>query len=104
MTDAITPAQFRDSAGVSDWGAREDGAHARFETGSFATGVALVVAIGELADAANHHPDVGLSYPAVAVRLFSHDTQSLSERDVELARQISAAARELGIRSAREGA
>ncbi|MDQ7992471.1 MAG: 4a-hydroxytetrahydrobiopterin dehydratase [Propionicimonas sp.] len=101
MTDAITPGQFRDSAGVSDWQPRDDGAHALFQTGSFATGVALVVEIGRLADAADHHPDVGLTYPAVAVRVYSHDVGGLSERDVALARAISAVAGELGLRAAR---
>jgi hypothetical protein len=35
----------------------------------FAAGVALVVAIRKLADAANHHPDVDLRYDGVTVRL-----------------------------------
>jgi len=74
-----------------------DGAYAHFRTGSFAAGVALVDAIGRLADAANHHPDVDLRYRGVTVRLVSHDVEGLSERDVELARQISAAARELDV-------
>jgi 4a-hydroxytetrahydrobiopterin dehydratase len=56
-----------------------------------------VDAIGRLADAANHHPDVDLRYRGVTVRLVSHDVEGLSERDVELARQISAAARELDV-------
>ncbi len=57
-------------------------------------GVALVQAIGELAAVANHHPDVDLRPEGVTVRLFTHDV-GLSNRDVELARQISAAAPDL---------
>jgi 4a-hydroxytetrahydrobiopterin dehydratase len=93
----ITPRQFHDAAGVEDWRVVGDGAYAHFRTGSFAAGVALVDAIGRLADAANHHPDVDLRYRGVTVRLVSHDVEGLSERDVELARQISAAARELDV-------
>ena len=70
-----------------------------FRTGSFNKGVDLVVRIGALADAANHHPDVDLSYPAVKVRVSTHEIGGLSERDVALAREISAAAAELGIES-----
>ncbi len=70
---------------------------AHFRTGSFAKGVALVDTIGELADAANHHPDVDLRYSTVTVRLSSHDVGGLRQRDVELARQVSAAARELEV-------
>ena len=97
MADAITPREFHDAEGVEDWRALMVSAQARFRTRSFAKGVALVDAIGELADAANHHPDVHLRYATVTVRLTSHDVQGLSERDVALARAISAAARTLEI-------
>lgn len=59
--------------------------------------MALVTAIGRLADAAGHHPDVELHRDSVRVRVRSHPLGAVSERDVELARQISAAARELGV-------
>jgi 4a-hydroxytetrahydrobiopterin dehydratase len=97
MTERITAAQFHASGGVEDWRVLFDGAYACFRTGSFAAGVTLVEAIGALADAANHHPDVDLRYPAVTVRLVTHDVGGLSGRDVALARQISTAARDLGI-------
>jgi 4a-hydroxytetrahydrobiopterin dehydratase len=97
MTERITPGQFHAAAGVDDWRVVAAEACAYFRTGSFATGVSLVDAIGVLADAANHHPDVDLRYGTVTVRLTTHAVGGLSERDVELARQISAAARELGI-------
>lgn len=97
MGERITAEEFRAADGVADWRVGPDGAHARFRTGSFAAGVELVDAIGELADAADHHPDVDLRYPSVAVRLVSHDVAGLSDRDVDLARRISAAARELDI-------
>ena len=97
MTERISPRQFHEAEGVEDWRVVGDGAYAHFRTGSFAAGVALVDAIGRLADAANHHPDVDLRYRGVTVRLVSHDVEGLSERDVELARRISAAARELDV-------
>ena len=80
-----------------DWRVVRDAASTHFRTGSFAAGVALVDAIGKLADAANHHPDVDLRYHGVTVRLRTHDEGGLTERDVALARQISDAARELGV-------
>jgi len=95
MTEEITPLQFHESDGVEDWRVVFEGACAYFRTGSFAVGVALVDAIGRLADAANHHPDVDLRYDGVNVRLSTRDVGGLSELDVRLARQISAAARDL---------
>ncbi|MEX1177887.1 MAG: 4a-hydroxytetrahydrobiopterin dehydratase [Nitriliruptor sp.] len=95
--DRITARRFLDADGVEDWRVLGSQACAHFDTGSFAAGVALVVAIGDLADAADHHPDVDLRYSTVTVRLSSHDIGGLSERDVSLARRISAAARDRGI-------
>jgi 4a-hydroxytetrahydrobiopterin dehydratase len=97
MTTRITPQQFHEADGVEDWRVLARGASAYFRTGSFGAGVALVEGIGELADAANHHPDVDLRYAGVTVRLISHDVGGLSERDVRLAQQISAVAHELDL-------
>lgn len=97
MADRITARQFHDSEGVDDWRVLLRTAQTRFRTGAFAVGVELVDAIGELADAANHHPDVDLRYGTIAVRLTSHDVGGLSARDVALARRISEAARELDL-------
>jgi 4a-hydroxytetrahydrobiopterin dehydratase len=99
MSDAISPLEFRRSEGTGDWRVVGDGARAYFVTGSFRAGASFVAAIQQLADAANHHPDVDLRYAGVSVRLISHDVGDISERDVALARQISLAASELGIRA-----
>jgi 4a-hydroxytetrahydrobiopterin dehydratase len=97
MTESITAQQFHDADGVEDWRVLFEGACTHFRTKAFSKGVALVDAIGALADAANHHPDVDLRYGGVTVRLRTHEVNGLSERDVALARQISRAARDLGI-------
>lgn len=92
MSDAITADQFRSSPGTGAWSVDGAVATATFETGDFATGLTLVQRIGDLAEAANHHPDIDLRYPQVTVRLTSHDIEALSQRDADLAGQISAAA------------
>jgi 4a-hydroxytetrahydrobiopterin dehydratase len=97
MPDAISARQFHEAAGVEDWRALTWGACAHFRTESFGAGVALVTAKGRLSDAAGHSPDIDLRSEGVTVRLRTHDVDRLSERDIALARQISAAARELGL-------
>ena len=99
MVHAIGVRQFNEQVPGNDWHRAYGGATAYFLTGSFAAGLALVNAIGELADAAGHHPDIDLRYGAVVVRLRTHEVEGLSERDVALAISISDAARELGVRS-----
>lgn len=93
--ETITPADFRERTG-SDWQATTDGASAEFETGDFETGARLFAAIAEVADAADHHPDVDIRYGSVTVRLFTHSANALTDKDVNLAQEISAAARDLG--------
>jgi 4a-hydroxytetrahydrobiopterin dehydratase len=99
MNDGITAKQFHESDGVEDWRVVGDGACTFFLTGSFAAGARLVQAIGGLAGLDEHHPDVDLRHDGVTVRLitYTHDWYGMSQRDVELARRISAVARELGV-------
>ena len=97
MVEQISPQQFQQSDGVDDWRVIDNVAQAHFESGSFAKGLALVNEIGRLAEAANHHPDIALSYPSVDVSLSTHEVNGLTQRDVDLARKISAVARELGV-------
>lgn len=97
MSDAITAADFTAAVGTGGWRVLRTSAVARFATGSFGSGLRLITRIGVLAEAANHHPDVDLRYGTVTVRTWSHDVGGLSQRDVALAREISAAARELSI-------
>jgi 4a-hydroxytetrahydrobiopterin dehydratase len=95
--DTITTSEFRAFPGVEDWRPRVSGAFAQFRTGSFAIGAQLFGAIAELADAADHHPDVDVRYASVRVRLLTHSAGGLTQKDAALAAQISQAARELDI-------
>ncbi|ROR92224.1 VOC family protein [Nocardioides aurantiacus] len=69
----------------------------RYATGDFTTGARLVKRVAELADEADHHPDVDLRYPHVTVGLSSHDVGAVTRRDLRLAAAIAAAATELGV-------
>lgn len=102
MTDSQQTLGFAAVAaeGLEDWPFFLDRLHGRFETGSFARGLELITRIAEAAEAATHHPDIELTYPRVEVRLVSHDVGGVTSRDIELARQISAIARELGVPAA----
>lgn len=84
-------------AGLDDWRKLAVALHARFLTGDFAAGLSFVTAMAAVAERANHHPDVTLTYPFVDVKLVSHDVGQVTQRDLDLARQISAIAREQGI-------
>jgi 4a-hydroxytetrahydrobiopterin dehydratase len=92
----LTETQVRD-AGIEDWRQILGRIKARFRTGDFATGLALVNAIGEAAGAVDHHPEVSLTSADVIVTLSSHDVHGITTRDVALAQQISRLAAGLGV-------
>jgi 4a-hydroxytetrahydrobiopterin dehydratase len=98
-TAHVSPKSFHEAEGVQDWRVLGDGACAYFRTGSFAAAARLVQAISELPGLDDHQPDVDLRRDGVTVRLItiSDDYMGMTRRDIELARQISAAARKLGL-------
>jgi 4a-hydroxytetrahydrobiopterin dehydratase len=95
--DPITPQQFEDADGVDDWRVLYWGAHAFFRASSYAVAARFVAAIVALDEVVRHEPDVDLRHEGVAVKLISRDIRNLSTRDVEVARRISAVAREHGL-------
>jgi 4a-hydroxytetrahydrobiopterin dehydratase len=99
MTDQISPKQFHASEGVEDWRVIGDGACAYFQTRSFEASARLVQAISQLPGVGDHPPDVDVRRDGVTVRLITYtgDYYGMSRRDVELAQQISALARGLGL-------
>ena len=94
--EKLTSKQILD-ARLQDWRKLAQALHARFLTGDFVTGLDFVTTVVEAAEAANHHPDVTLTYRFVDMKLISHDASQLTQRDIDLARRISEIAREHGI-------
>jgi len=99
MTDAITARDFHQADGAEDWRVVGDGACAYFPIESFAAAARFVQAIGELPGIDAHTPDVDVRPDGVTVRLLtkSDEYYGMSARDLDLARQISAVAREQGL-------
>lgn len=93
----VTAEEFTGSDGVDDWRVVLRTAEAHFLAPSYPAAGRLVAAIADAAEAADHHPDVSLTYPGrVRVALTTHAVDGLSMHDVELARRISQLAAEAG--------
>jgi 4a-hydroxytetrahydrobiopterin dehydratase len=56
----------------------------------FAGALAYVNAVGELAEAMNHHPDIDIRWNTVTLRLTTHSAGGITEADLKLARRIDA--------------
>ena len=50
--------------------------------------IAFVVRIGFFAECADHHPDLDVRWKRVRVALSTHDAGGLTEKDLDLAREI----------------
>jgi 4a-hydroxytetrahydrobiopterin dehydratase len=59
-----------------------------YETGSWRATLMVTNAIGHLAEAAWHHPDILATFPRVVVRLTNHDAGGITDKDFELAKKI----------------
>ena len=53
----------------------------------FREAIAFVDRLAEAAEAADHHPDITVSWNTVTVRWWTHAKRAITERDVEMARR-----------------
>src|SRR4249920_1030495 len=99
MTEMISASQFHEADGTEDWRVVSDGACTFLGTDSFAQAAALVHAIGELPGVEAHRPDIDIRPDGMTIRLITvtEDAYGMSDDDVDLARQISTTARDLGL-------
>ncbi|HET7637095.1 MAG TPA: VOC family protein [Candidatus Limnocylindria bacterium] len=97
--EPIAPSEFQHADGVADWRVLSDGANIYFPTASLAESARLVQAIAEIPGIDQHPPAIDIREGGVTVRLitFTESFAGLTERDRDIARQISAAAASFGL-------
>jgi len=81
-------AEARLKAELPQWAYRDGRLCRTYRTHGWKSSLMAAGAIGHLAEAAWHHPDLLVRYDSVGVRLMSHDAQGITERDFALARRI----------------
>ena len=64
----------------------------RFAHRDFRAAIAFVVAIADVAEAEQHHPDLAIHYKDVDVTVWTHSIDGLSENDFILAAKLDALA------------
>lgn len=89
-TPRLTDEQIRAAlaARIPEWSYEAGALRRVFHTGAWARSMALAAAIGDAAEAADHHPDLLVTYPRLEATLTSHDAGGVTERDLALAEQI----------------
>lgn len=58
----------------------------------FVGALAFVEQVGQLAEAADHHPDIDIRYNRVTLSLITHDSGGITRLDLELAQAIDGVA------------
>jgi len=91
LSDSEIDARLGD---LGHWSRADDVIETTYELASFPDAVAFVTRVAFLAEAANHHPDLDIRWRRVRVALTTHDQGGITEKDLELARQIEG----LGVR------
>jgi 4a-hydroxytetrahydrobiopterin dehydratase len=86
LTDAELEAALRELDG---WEREADTIRRTIRCGGFRQAVALVNAVADAAEAANHHPDIAITgYRNVTLTLSTHAAKAITRRDTELAAEI----------------
>jgi 4a-hydroxytetrahydrobiopterin dehydratase len=60
----------------------------KYKTSGWKGTLMVVNAVGHLAEAAWHHPDLTVSYAFVIVKLVNHAAKGVTDKDFELAKKI----------------
>jgi 4a-hydroxytetrahydrobiopterin dehydratase len=72
------------------WSGDVDGLHRTVQLPTFRDAVAAVVAIADVAEELDHHPDIDIRWRTLHLTLVSHSAGGVSELDLALARRIDA--------------
>ncbi len=75
---------------LSGWAAEDEKLSKRFEFADFAASLRFVNKAGELAEAADHHPDVTFGWGYAEFAITTHDRGGITPLDIDLARKIDA--------------
>ena len=75
---------------LPQWTGDESGIRRTVELPGFRDAVAGIVAIADVAEEMDHHPDIDLRWRTLHLALVSHSAGGVTELDLELARRIDA--------------
>lgn len=70
------------------WSAADGWLQRDYKTDGWRTTMMVVNAIGFLAEAANHHPDLEVHWGSLTVRLQTHSAGGITDKDLQLAAEI----------------
>ena len=76
---------------LPEWALRDGKLVRDWTLPTFVEAIAFVNRVAQLAEEAQHHPDIDIRYNLVQLALVSHDAGGITERDARMARRLSTA-------------
>ena len=73
------------------WEFKDNAISKRFRFKDFMAGIAFVNRIAEIAEAADHHPDILINYTRITFSCTTHSEGGVTDKDFRLAESIEAA-------------
>lgn len=89
LTETDIGERLRDLDG---WAQTPEGIRKQYVLNDFRSAVNLVNRVADLAEEANHHPEILINYKRVTFTLITHDAGGITEKDIDLAARIEAIA------------
>lgn len=73
------------------WEFKDEAISKLYRFKEFMDGIRLLDRVAEMAEAADHHPDVKINYTRITFTCSTHDQDGVTEKDFKLASQIEEA-------------
>jgi 4a-hydroxytetrahydrobiopterin dehydratase len=78
----------RELGSLSGWARRGSAIVKTYQFKTFPEAIGFVGRVAEVAEAANHHPDIDIRYTKIICSLSTHDSGGVTQKDLDLARAM----------------
>jgi len=81
---------------LAGWECRDDAIGRLFRFKEFMEGIRFVNRVAEIAEAADHHPDIAINYTRIRFSCSTHSEGGVTDKDFKLAGEIERAFKDAG--------
>ena len=93
MTELLSDIAIqRELGSLNGWARRGTAIVKTYQFKTFPEGIDFVKRVADVAEAANHHPDIDIRYTKIICTLSTHDSGGITQKDLDLARAMDSVA------------
>ncbi len=81
----------RELKSLPGWESKDNAISKLYRFNEFLDGIKVINQVAQVAEAADHHPDIHIGYTRVRFVCSTHSDGGVTEKDLKLAREIEAA-------------